>query len=59
LEEDIVAQWARALSGGGGGCVGNGRLAPAGSYRVSLSVGGREVGTQLVRVLDDAWLNER
>jgi photosystem II stability/assembly factor-like uncharacterized protein len=56
------AQGGRGGGGGGGGgtgCVGNGRLAPPGTYRAALSVGGREVGTQIVRVLEDIWLNER
>jgi photosystem II stability/assembly factor-like uncharacterized protein len=44
--------------GGAGGCVGNCRLATPGTYRVSLSVGGREVGSQMVKVLDDLWLPE-
>ena len=40
-------------------CPGGGFSAPPGTYRVSVSVGGREIGTGLVRVLEDAWLNER
>ena len=45
--------------GGGGGCQGGARLAPVGSYRVSVSVGGLEVGSQVFKVLEDIWLNER
>ena len=48
--------------GGGGGnnaCAGNGRTATAGTYKVSLMIGGKESGTQLVKVLEDIWLNER
>jgi hypothetical protein len=53
----------RGGGGGGGGgqsaCPGDGRTAPPGTYRVTVNVGGREIGSQLVRVLEDIWLNER
>jgi hypothetical protein len=45
--------------GGGFTCAGGGRSAAPGTYRVSVSVGGREIGSQTFRVLEDAWLNER
>jgi hypothetical protein len=45
--------------GGGFTCAGGGRSAPPGTYRVSISIGGKEIGTQTVRVLEDIWLNER
>ena len=45
--------------GGGFTCVGAGRSASPGTYRVSVSVAGREVGSQTFRVLEDIWLNER
>jgi hypothetical protein len=50
---------------GGGGlgpptaCQGGGRIAPVGTYRVSVAVDGREIGTRTFRVLEDLWLNER
>jgi len=49
--------------GGGGGRGGNvcqgARTAPAGTYKVTVTVGGKEVGSQTFRVLEDIWLNER
>jgi photosystem II stability/assembly factor-like uncharacterized protein len=45
--------------GGGFTCAGGGRSAAPGTYRVSVSVAGREIGSQTFRVLEDAWLNER
>ena len=50
--------------GGGGGGRGGGVCQGAqslgvGTYRVSVSVGGREIGNQTFRVLEDIWLNER
>jgi hypothetical protein len=45
--------------GGGFTCAGGGRTAAPGTYRVSVSVGGREIGSQTFRVLEDVWLNER
>lgn len=45
--------------GGGNGCPGGGRPAPVGSYRVTVNVGGIDVGSQVFRVLEDIWLNER
>ena len=52
----------RGAGGGGGGgnqCIGNGRIATPGTYRVSLNVGGKDVATQTFKVLEDIWLNER
>lgn len=43
---------------GGGGGNQQGPLARAGVYRVTLTVGGRD-HTQLVRVLEDIWMEER
>lgn len=45
--------------GGGGGCQGGGRVAPEGTYRVVVTVGGFEVGNQVFKVLEDVWLQER
>ena len=45
--------------GGGGGCPGGGRMAPEGTYRVTVNVGGLDVGSQVFKVLEDIWLNER
>lgn len=40
-------------------CPGGGRSAQPGTYRVRVTVAGREIGSELVRVLEDIWLNER
>jgi len=51
--------------GGGGGigagfsCPGAARSAPPGTYRVTVAIGGKDVGTQTFKVLEDIWLNER
>ena len=50
--------------GGGGGGRGGGicqgaRPAGPGTYRVTVNVGGKDVGTQTFRVLEDIWLGER
>ena len=45
--------------GGGFTCTGAGRSAGPGTYRVTVSVGGREVGSQTFRVLEDIWLGDR
>ncbi len=44
---------------GGGGCQGGGRLAQPGVYKVSVNVGGKEIGAQTFRVLEDIWLSEK
>ena len=44
---------------GGGFTCGAARSAGPGTYRVSVSVGGREIGNQTFRILEDIWLNER
>ncbi|HEX6322407.1 MAG TPA: hypothetical protein VFZ36_01675, partial [Vicinamibacterales bacterium] len=44
---------------GGRGGFGGGPQAEPGVYRVTLSVGGKDVGTQTLRVLEDVWLNQR
>jgi len=53
----------RGAGGGGIGsgfsCSGNGRTAAPGTYRVSVSVAGKEIGSQTFRVLEDIWLTER
>jgi hypothetical protein len=49
----------RGGGGGGGGCPGGGRIAPIGTYRVTVNAGGSDLSSQLVRVLEDIWLNER
>lgn len=45
--------------GGGGGCAGGGRIAPIGTYRATISIGGVDLAPQLIRVVEDSWLNER
>jgi photosystem II stability/assembly factor-like uncharacterized protein len=49
--------------GGGGGRGGNpcqgARTAGVGTYRVVVNVGGKDIGSQTFRVLEDIWLNER
>lgn len=52
--------------GGGGGGLGPPAVCPAGSrqategpYRVTVTVGGVEIGSQVFKVLEDIWLNER
>ena len=45
--------------GGGFTCPGGGHSAAPGTYRVTVSVGGREIGSQTFQVLEDIWLNER
>jgi hypothetical protein len=40
-------------------CPGGAPSAEPGTYRVTVSIGGREMGSQVVRVLEDIWLNER
>ncbi|HET9426122.1 MAG TPA: hypothetical protein VFO55_12175 [Gemmatimonadaceae bacterium] len=42
--------------GGAGACQG-GTPPRVGTYRVSVSAGGREIGSQVFRVLEDIWLN--
>ncbi len=43
----------------GGGCQGGGRTATPGVYKLSVSVAGKEIGTQMIRVLEDIWMNEK
>ena len=57
---------AQPPSGRGGGglgpptaCQGGGRIAPVGTYRVSVTVDGREIGMRTFKLLEDVWLNER
>ena len=54
-------QQGRGGGGGqfGGGCQGGGRAATPGIYKLSVSVGGREIGTQMIKVLEDIWLSEK
>jgi hypothetical protein len=44
--------------GGRGGGGGGGGLQP-GVYRVTLNVGGRDVGSQTFSILEDVWMNEK
>ena len=44
---------------GGGGCQGGGRMATPGVYKVTVTLGGKEVGSQTFRILEDIWLNEK
>jgi hypothetical protein len=51
----------RGFGGGGGGGRGGGGgggIGP-GIYRVALSVGGKEIGTQTFAILEDIWLHEK
>jgi hypothetical protein len=45
-----------SCAGGGGGGGGGGGIAP-GPYRVTLTLGGREVGSHTFNVLEDIWMN--
>lgn len=45
--------------GFGGGCQGGGRAATPGVYKVTVSVAGKEIGSQTFKVLEDIWLNEK
>jgi photosystem II stability/assembly factor-like uncharacterized protein len=45
--------------GFGGGCQGGGRVAQPGVYKVTVTVGGKDIGSQTMRVLEDIWLNEK
>ena len=45
--------------GFGGGCQGGGRAAQPGVYKVTVNVGGKDIGTQTFRILEDIWLNEK
>lgn len=40
-------------------CPGGGRSATPGTYRVRVTIGGAEIGSQTFRVLEDVWLMER
>jgi hypothetical protein len=40
---------------GGGGCQGGAQARP-GPYRVTVNVGGRDIGTNVFRVLEDIWM---
>lgn len=44
--------------GGGGGCAG-GRIAPVGTYRATISIGGSDLTPQIIQVVEDTWLGER
>jgi hypothetical protein len=46
----------RGGGGGGGGRGGGGGIGP-GVYKVTLSVNGKEAGTQTFRILEDVWMN--
>ena len=56
---EAPAGGAAAGGGGGRGGGGGGPQARAGVYKVTLSVGGKEIQSQNVRVLEDIWLNQR
>jgi hypothetical protein len=45
--------------GGGGGRGGGGGGIRAGVYKVTLAVGGKDVGSQTFNVLEDVWLGEK
>ncbi len=49
----------RAAGFGGGGRGGGGATIRPGVYRVTLTVGGKDVGSQTFNVIEDVWLNER
>jgi hypothetical protein len=46
------------FGGGGRGGGNQGPMADAGVYRVTLTVGGKEAGSQVIRVVEDIWLNQ-
>ena len=48
----------RGGGGGGGGRGGGGGIGP-GVYKVTLTVNGKDVGSQTFRILEDVWLNEK
>jgi uncharacterized membrane protein YgcG len=45
--------------GGGGGRGGGGGGRQPGVYKVTLTVGGKEIGSQTFKVLEDVWMNEK
>jgi len=45
--------------GSGFSCPGGGPSAAPGAFRVTVTVGGRDIGSQVFGVLEDIWLNER
>lgn len=45
--------------GFGGGCQGGGRAATPGVYKLTVNVGGKDIGSQTFKVLEDIWLNEK
>lgn len=45
--------------GSGFSCAGGASSADPGTYRVTVTVGGRDIGSRVFRVLEDIWLNER
>jgi hypothetical protein len=49
----------RGGGGGGGGRGGGGGAIQPGVYKVTLTIGGKEMGAQTFRVLEDVWLNEK
>jgi hypothetical protein len=49
----------RGGGGGGGGRGGGGGGVQPGVYKVTLTVGGKDVGSQTFKVLEDIWLNEK
>jgi hypothetical protein len=49
----------RGGGGGGGGRGGGGGGIQPGVYKVTLSVAGKEVGSQTFKVIEDIWLNEK
>jgi hypothetical protein len=49
----------RGGGGGGGGRGGGGGGIGPGVYKVTLTVNGKEVGSQTFRILEDIWLNEK
>jgi hypothetical protein len=49
----------RGGGGGGGGFGGGGGAIGVGVYRVTVSMAGREVGSQTFSIVEDVWLGER
>jgi hypothetical protein len=49
----------RGFGGGGGGGRGGGGGLQPGPYRVTLTVNGKDAGTQTFRVLEDVWMNKK
>ncbi len=57
--DDATLQPCAGGGGGGRGGGGGGGAITPGVYSVTLTVGGRDVGTERFSILDDLWMNEK